>query len=269
MGLQRDEGPTGRQKFSQYQKVVALIFSLVQAFGELNFLRPFVSDYSPYWLFENTVVLATGAMILTFLANEIDKLKLGNGTSLFIFTNILSALPNTLGATLLQTSAKEPKNVAIFLGSFLATVLGIVYVQEAERKIPINYASRSTLGRSMGRTSYLPLKVNATGVLPIIFASSLLAVPASASRFSDNETIQKLGLALSPSSPLYTPYNIGLILFFNYFYTLLQFEPNEVAQNLKKSGASIPLIRPGKSTADYLEGTLVRMSVWGQFFLVF
>jgi preprotein translocase SecY subunit len=267
--LQRDEGPSGRQKFSQYQKIVTLLFSLVQAIGQLNSTRPFVTEFSLYWLLENSIVLAAGAMILTFAANEIDKFKLGNGTSILIFANILSSLPNSLGATLQQSMGNDPRNTVIFLTTFLVTVLGIVYVQEAERKIPINYASMysSTPTGTIGRSSYLPFKVNATGVMPIIFASSLLALPSTVARFSDNDLIQKFALSLSPNNFLYTCYDVGLIFFFNYFYTLLQFDPYEVADNLKKSGASLPAVRPGKATAKYLEGTLVRMSVLGSAFL--
>lgn len=266
--IQRDEGPAGRQKFSQYQKILTLVFALAQGSGQLNYLRPLVSDFSTYWLFENTMALATGALILTFFANEIDKLKLGNGTSILIFANILSSMPTFLGTTLLDLKAAEINKWGDLL-LFISTILGIVYVQEAERKIPINYASRysGSINGAMGRTSYLPFKVNATGVMPIIFASSLLSLPATVSRFANNDFIQKVAVSLSPDRPLYTAYNVGLIFLFNYFYTFIQFEPNEVAENLNKSSASIPAVRPGKATAEYLEGVLIRMSVLGSVFL--
>lgn len=129
-------------------------------------------------------------MILVQLADEISKLKLGNGTSILIYANILSSIPTSVGATLESSAASEPKNIAIFATALFITTLGIVYVQEAERKIPINYASRYTSAESLSGQSYLPFKVNATGVMPIIFASSLLALPASVARFSDSEGIR-------------------------------------------------------------------------------
>jgi preprotein translocase SecY subunit len=267
--MQMYEGPAGRQKFSLYQKILTVFIALFQAFGQLNYIRPFVTEFSLGWLCENSVALATGTIILTFLSNEIDKLKLGNGTSFLIFTNILSSLPTSLGSSIQYSLLEDPRSSLIFFSFFLITILGIVYVQEAERKIPINYANRysETTIAYLGRTSYLPFKVNATGVMPIILASSLLALPATLSRYSDNEFIEKLAFSVGTQSNLYSPYNFGLIFLFNYFYTFIQFEPNEVADNLKKSGACVPTMRPGKTTALFLEGTLARMSLIGSTFL--
>lgn len=267
--LQKDEGPTGRKTFYFYQKVVTLFLALIQAVGELNYIRPFVSGFSPFWLLENSIVLATGAIILTFLANEIDKLKLGNGTSILIFANILSSQAYALGNLPRLLSFDNSKEFFIYFGVFFVTVLGIAYVQEAERKIPINYAYRNseTTSGNIGSTYYLPFKVNATGVMPIILSSSVLALPATISRYGDNEILKRLALNFSPASPLYTPYNVAFIFLFNYFYTFIQFDANEVAENLKKSGASIPKMRPGKNTAEFLEGTLTRMSFVGSLFL--
>merc|ERR1712118_560484 len=133
----------------------------------------------------------------------------------------------------------------------------------------INYATRTseTIVKKMGRSYYLPFKVNATGVMPIILSTSVLGFPAIVSRYSNSEILQKLALSFSPTSPLYTPYNVAFIFLFNYFYTFIQFDAKEVAENLKKSGASIPKTRPGKTTAEFLEGTLIRMSFIGSLFL--
>lgn len=267
--LNRDEGPSGRNKFYLYQKILTLILALIQAVGELNYIRPFVSEFNFNWLFENTVVLATGAIILTFLSNEIDRLKLGNGTSILIFSNILSTQSFTLGISLNQLTYNNFKEYFLYVIAFVVTVFGISYVQEAERKIPIFYANRSSdvITRKMGQNYHLPFKVNATGVMPIILSSSLLAFPATVSRFTNNELLQKLALSFSPASPLYTPYSVVFIFLLNYFYTFIQFNTDEIAENLKKSGASIPQIRPGKSTAEFLDGTLIRMSFIGSLFL--
>jgi preprotein translocase SecY subunit len=267
--LQMD-GPLGRQRFTQYQKAITLIFALIQALGLLNYLGPFVTDFNAIWLLENTVVLATGAMLLTFLSSVVDQIQLGNGTSILIFINILSSLTGSLPSKsfIIDEDLLSIRLVGI-LGAFLFTLIGIVYVQEAERKIPINYATRYSKrdGFEMTSTSYLPFKVNATGVMPIILSSSILSLPITISRFYRNDFFQKLALNLSPSSPFYLPYTVGLIFLFNYFYTLLQFQPKEVADNLKKAGASIPNTRPGLATSEFLEGTLSRMSVLGSAFL--
>jgi preprotein translocase SecY subunit len=254
--LQKDEGPAGRRNFSLYQKLVTLVLALVQAVGELTFIKPFVSEFNLYWLFENSVVLATGTIIISFLSNEIDKLRFGSGSSILIFANIISTKSYLLSTVLNQGSGSNPGEVSIYLVVLFLTILGIAYVQEAERKIPINYASRNseTAARSIGNTYYLPFKVNATGVMPIILSSSLLSLPATISRFGKNEVLEKLALSFSPTSSLYTPYNVVFIFLLNYFYTFIQFDTNDVAENLKKSGASIPRMRPGKSTAQFLEG---------------
>lgn len=267
--IQKDEGPSGRRTFSLYQKLVTLVLALVQAIGELSFIRPFVSEFNSYWLFENSVALATGAIIISFLSNEIDKLRFGNGTSILIFANIISTKSYLLSTVLNQGSDSNPGEISIYLFALFLTILGIAYVQEAERKIPINYASRNseTATRRIGNTYYLPFKVNATGVMPIILSSSLLSLPATISRFGGNEALEKLALSFSQTSSLYTLYNVAFIFLLNYFYTFIQFDTNDVAENLKKSGASIPKMRPGKSTAQFLEGTLIRMSLIGSFFL--
>ncbi|CAG9462332.1 unnamed protein product [Pedinophyceae sp. YPF-701] len=265
--LQREEGPQGRAKFKLYQKLAALAFAFLQAFGQLNYCRPFVDDFSTQWLLENSFVLAAGAMCLTFIADEIDKKKLGNGTSILIFANIVSALPSSLGSTLAQVQERgDYGSLGVFGGAFLLTCLGIVYVQEAERKIPINYANRFKAG-ALARSAYLPFKVNATGVMPVIFSTSLLALPATLSRFTTVPALQEFAAAMSPAGSLYVPANVFFIVLFNYFYTFLQFEPKDVADNLKKQGASLAGVRPGRQTADFITDTLARMSVLGSVFL--
>jgi preprotein translocase SecY subunit len=266
--LSRDEGVSGRRKFLQYQKLLTLFFSIILAYGQLNYIQPFVTESSAYWLLENSIVLATGAIILTFLSDEIDKLKLGNGTSILIFSNILSAIPLFSEFRSDQIFENLFKNILILLGLFILTILGIVYVQEAEMKIPINYTSRlSTKLTQINTKSYLPLKVNATGVMPIIFASSILALPEALSQLTDNKFFKNLSITLNNSNSVYTFYTLLFIFLFNYLYTLLQLDPDAVSDNLKKSGASISAIRPGKTTIRYLERKLVLMSILGSAFL--
>jgi protein transport protein SEC61 subunit alpha len=266
--LQKEEGEAGRRQFAQYQRYGALGFALVQAVGQCLYLRPFVDDFSVGWLAASSLSLTAGAMVLVWLGETLTELKLGNGTSLLIFVNILSALPLSAGQTLKQASdAGNTAGLAAFGLAFLAITAGIVYVQEAERKIPIAYASRYAAASGLAKSSYLPFKVNSAGVMPIIFASSLLALPATLSRLTGSPALDGLVTALGPGGGAYLPVNVALIAFFNYFYTFLQLEPGDVADQLKKQGASIPGVRPGVATREYITGVLERLSLLGSAFL--
>eukprot|EP01026_Neomeris_dumetosa_P047734 TRINITY_DN4108_c0_g1_i1.p1 TRINITY_DN4108_c0_g1~~TRINITY_DN4108_c0_g1_i1.p1 ORF type:complete len:230 (-),score=11.65 TRINITY_DN4108_c0_g1_i1:23-712(-) len=158
------EGPQGRARFQFYQKLAALTFALVQAVGQLTFIRPFVEDFNPQWFGESVLTLTAGAMLLVQVAETITELKLGNGTSVLIFTNIASALPTSVGAAVQQSAQSGNSNLGVYFTTAFVTTLGIVYVQEAERKIPINYASRYKTANTLAEQSYLPFKVNASGI---------------------------------------------------------------------------------------------------------
>lgn len=262
--LQREEGAQGRAQFQYYQKLGAFVFAVVQAIGQLSYIRPFVEDWSPLWLMENTAALVAGAMALVYIADTISELKLGNGTSVLIFANIASAIPSSVGQMAAQNAGDDPSNIVVYLVAFFLTTMGIIYVQEAERRIPVNYANRTT---ARGADPYLPFKVNATGVMPLIFASSLLALPTAIARYTDNVIIDDIAREIGPNGALYLPFSIGLIIFFNYYYTFLQLDPKDLAEQLKRSGAAVPAIRPGRQTAEYVANTLTRMSVLGSVFL--
>ena len=264
--LQREEGPQGRARFTLYQKLAALAFAVVQSTGQLTYIRPYVDDWSLDWLAGGVLTLTTGAMILVHVADTITELKLGNGTSILIFANIASALPSSVGAAFTQASTSQEANLSIYATAFMLTTMGIVYVQDAERQIPMTYASRYRAG-SLQRQAYLPFKVNATGVMPVIFSSSLLAVPSALARYAHSPAVEKAAAALSPGGSLYLPSNVALIVAFNYLYTFLQLDPKELSEQLKRQGASIPGVRPGRNTADYITKTLNRMSVLGSAFL--
>ena len=247
----------------------ALAFAIVQAVGQCLYVRPFVEDFTPMWLFEQSCALTAGAMILMYIGELLNEIKLGNGTSLLIFSNIVSALPSSIGqtVTLAQQKGDAESVLPVFFGAFALTTLGIVYVQEAERKIPMNYSTRFNAG-GLAKSSYLPFKVNSAGVMPIIFASSLLALPATLTRFTDNGAVVGVARFLSPGGGAgYVPVNVALICFFNYFYTFLQLEPKDVAEQLKRQGASIPGVRPGAATRDYITRVLERLSLLGSVFL--
>lgn len=264
--LQREEGPQGRARFTLYQKLAALVFAVVQAVGQLSYIRPYVDDWSPEWLASGVLILTAGAVILVHVADTITELKLGNGTSVLIFANIASALPSSVGGALTQAATNEQANLAVYALAFFLTTLGIVYVQDAERQIPITYASRYRAG-SLQRQAYLPFKVNATGVMPVIFSSSLLALPSAAAKYINTPAVDNAAAALAPGGPLYLPTNVALIVAFNYLYTFLQLDPKELSEQLKRQGASIPSVRPGRNTAEYITKTLDRMSVLGSGFL--
>ncbi|KAL0453627.1 UNVERIFIED_CONTAM: Preprotein translocase subunit SCY1, chloroplastic [Sesamum latifolium] len=264
--LQKREGEAGRKKVLQYTRYASVGFAVVQAIGQVLYLRPYVNDFSTQWVLSSVILLTLGSVFTTYIGERITDLKLGNGTSLLIFTNIISYLPASFGRTVAQ--AFQDGNYVGLVGliiSFFLLVLSIVYVQEAERKIPLNYASRYTSGAGgLSKSAYLPFKVNSSGVMPIIFSTSSLALPGTLARFTGLSFLKKAAVGLNPGGSFYLPTNILLIAFFNYYYTFLQLDPDDVSEQMKRQGASIPLVRPGKSTAVFIKR---RISVLGSAFL--
>ncbi|KAE8806628.1 preprotein translocase subunit SECY, chloroplastic [Hordeum vulgare] len=267
--LQKKEGEAGRKKILQYTRYASVGFAIAQAIGQVLFLRPYVNDFSTEWVLTSVTLLTLGSVFTTFLGETISELKLGNGTSLLIFTSIISYLPASFGRTVAEGfQAGNYVGLLTIILSFFFLVLGIVYVQEAERKIPLNYASR--YGSRTGgpqRSAYLPFKVNSSGVMPIIFSTSSLALPATLARFTGLDFLKKAAIALTPGGSFYLPTNVLLIAFFNYYYTFLQLDPDDLSEQLKRTGASIPLVRPGKNTAAFIKTVLSRISVLGSAFL--
>ncbi|KAL8206344.1 hypothetical protein R6Q57_009895 [Mikania cordata] len=266
--LQKREGEAGRKKILQYTRYASVGFAVVQAIGQALFLRPYVDDFSTQWVLSSVVLLTLGSVFTTFIGERITDLKLGNGTSLLIFTSIISYLPASFGRTVAE--AFQDGNylgLAAIIFSFILLVLSIVYVQEAERKIPLNYASRYNRTGGLQKSAYLPFKVNSSGVMPIIFSTSSLALPATLARFTGLNVLKNAAVSLNPGGAFYLPTNIILIGFFNYYYTFLQLDPDDVSEQLKRQGASIPLVRPGKSTAAFIRTVLSRISVLGSVFL--
>ncbi|KAJ7979524.1 Preprotein translocase subunit SECY, chloroplastic [Quillaja saponaria] len=302
--LQRREGEAGRKKILQYTRYASVGFSIVQAIGQVLYLRPYVNDFSTQWILSSITLLTLGSVLTTYIGKRISDLKLGNGTSLLIFTSIISYLPASFGRTIAQVFQDGNYiGLAAIIVSFILLVLGIVYVQEAERKIPLNYVSSTPaeledfkslltyllrprfqlenfklecLGRGFlevapgaggSNGSEYTLMVNGSGVMPIIFSTSSLALPGTLARFTGLTALKKAALALNPGGSFYLTTNILLIAFFNYYYTFLQLDPDDVSEQLKCQGASIPLVRTGKSTATYIKTVLGRISVLGSAFL--
>ena len=285
--LQKDEGEAGRRKISQYTRIVAGVWAVIQSVGiAAGVLGPYATNgVNPIFIAETALALAAGSMFVMWISELITERGIGNGASLLIFINIVSSLPKTVGQTLelAQTGGRETVGkVVILLLIFLVMIVGIVFVQEGSRRIPI-ISARRQVGKRLyrERTSYLPLQLNQGGVMPIIFASSVLIVPASLAGFARSggekgfwapvgQALNQVANYLNPNGPapwFYVLVYLLLIVFFSYFYASLIVNPVDMSQNLKKMGASIPGIRPGKATSDYVEKVLNRLTFLGAIFL--
>jgi len=275
--LQKNEGEAGRRKIAQITRYVALGWAIAQSTAvTVGLLRPYAIDNDIWFVVETVIALTAGSMFIMWISEVITERGIGNGASLLIFVNIVAILPRTLGQTIqfAQKGGQETiAQVVILLLVFLVMIVGIVFIQEGTRRIPIISAKRQ-VGRRLyrERTSYLPLRVNQSGVMPIIFASALLILPTSlAGFFQGNGTIsqvfQQVATIMRPGTWVYVGVYLALIIFFSYFYTSLITNPVDMSQNLKKMGASVPGIRPGKATTTYLEGVLNRLTLLGALFL--
>jgi preprotein translocase subunit SecY len=283
--LQKNEGEAGRRKISQMTRYVALGWAVVQGIGIALWVQRYATTPGILFIAETALALTAGSMFVMWLSELVTERGIGNGASLLIFVNIVAVLPKTLGQTieLAQTGGRETVGkVVILLLVFLVMIVGIVFVQEGTRRIPI-ISARRQVGRRLyrERTSYLPLRLNQGGVMPIIFASAVLIIPASLAQFTAgnagkgflqpvNQALVQIQNYLNPNGPTPWVYVIAylvLILFFSYFYASLIVNPVDMAQNLKKMGASIPGIRPGRATSEYVERVLNRLTFLGAIFL--
>ena len=271
----KKEGESGRRKISQYTRYGALLFASIQAVAITTGLLAqlaFEANFSFY--FTAFVSLVTGAMFLMWLGEQITERGVGNGISLLIFAGIVAGLPAAIGQSLEQAAEGQIPPLALFVVAVIAAaVIGVVvFVERAQRRITVNYAPRQQ-GRKMyqGQSSHLPLKVNMAGVIPAIFASSFLLFPASLGQwFGQNEGMEwmaDLALILGPGQPLYILVFATLIVAFCFFYTSLVFNPKEIADNLRRSGAFIPGIRPGEQTAKYIDGVITRLTMFGAVYI--
>ena len=278
--LQKNEGEAGRRKISQYTRYVAFGWAVIQSVGlTVGLLRGSAINYGLIFIVQTVLAITAGSMFVMWISELITERGIGNGASLLIFVNIVATLPQTLGQTIeyAQSGGRESITaVVLLLLVFLVMIVGIVFVQEGTRRIPI-ISARRQVGKRLyrERTSYLPLRLNQGGVMPIIFASAVLILPATLGGFaSNNEALGGLGTvliqvsnALRPGTWVYTIAYSLMIFFFSYFYASLIVNPEDVSKNLKKMGSSIPGIRPGKKTEQYLEGVLNRLTFLGAIFL--
>ena len=267
----KKEGEAGRRKLSQYTRYGALFFATVQAIAITTGLLAQLSfNPNASFYFTAIVSLVTGAMFLMWLGEQITERGVGNGISLLIVAGIGAGLPSAVGQSLEQVAEGQIQPLALFVVCILAAVViaAVVFVERAQRRITVNYAPRQQ-GRKMfqGQSSHLPLKVNMAGVIPAIFASSFLLFPASLGQwFGQNEGYEFLAdiaLVLGPGQPLNVLLFTILIVAFCFFYTSLVFNPREISENLRRSGAFIPGIRPGEQTATYVDNVMTRLTMFG------
>jgi preprotein translocase subunit SecY len=281
MAAVKKEGQAGQRKLTQWTRYFTLVLAIFQGFGAATAFQNQGVALHPGWQFVmiGTVTLASGTMFLMWLGEQITERGIGNGISMIILSGIVAGLPAAIGGTLEQVRSGEMNPAfAILLVLLIAAVTAFcVFVERAQRRIPVNYAKRQ-VGRKMyaGQTSHLPFKMNMSGVIPPIFASSLLLFPATlASFFAAGATgegtwqvaLQNIAAALGYGQPLHILIYAALIIFFCFFYTALVFNSRETAENLKKGGAFIPGIRPGQQTAEYIDKVLTRLTVWGALYV--
>ena len=273
----KKEGEAGRKKINQYTRYGTVVLAAFQAYGiavGLESQPGIVHDPGVFFRFVTMVTLVGGTLLLMWLGEQITARGVGNGVSLIIFAGIVAALPNALVKTLElgRTGALSALFIIALAVGVMVVVAVVVFVETAQRRIVVQYPKRQVGNRmSGGEASHLPLKINTSGVIPPIFASSLLLFPATIASFQGNVGepgwVQWIATYLGHGQPLYLLAYVGLIVFFCFFYTTVVFNPTDTADNLKKNGGFVPGIRPGKNTAEYLEYILNRLTVIGALYL--
>jgi preprotein translocase subunit SecY len=275
IGKLAKEGEAGRKKIIRYTRYGTVVISAIQSFGIAVGLEGMARGafiQNPGWSFRilTMITLTSGTAFIMWLGEQITERGIGNGISLIIFAGIVARLPNAVVSTFRLVKAGEISLFfVIFLMLIMIAVIGvIVFMERGQRKIPVQYAKR-VVGRKVygGQSTHLPLKINTSGVIPPIFASSIIMFPATVAGFIAVPWVQSFAKQLSFGSALYTILYVGLIFFFSYFYTAIIFNPVDIADNLKKYGGYIPGIRPGQKTSEYIYRVLTRLTFVGAFYL--
>ena len=271
-----EEGLEGRKKLTSITRYMTVVLAVIQALGlTLGLFRRAVANQNAFNFIVITLIRVAGTTFLMWLGEQINEYGIGNGISLLIFGGIIARIPSEINniRTSYQAGTTSFVSLLLFIAFAIVIIVAIIAVQQATRRIPVQYAKR-VVGRKTygGQSTHIPLKVNAGGVIPIIFALSILQFPLTLMYFfPDSAFYDFCNKYLSPSGNpgvwIYSVLNIVLILFFNYFYTAITFKPDEIAKNMKQQGGFIPGIRPGKATVDYLTNTMNRISVVGAIFL--
>lgn len=274
--LYTEEGEAGRAKFTQYTRMLTLPLAILQAFGFLSLLESqgVIGDLSTFAFATNIVLVVAGSMLLMWIGEMVTEFGIGNGVSIIIFAGIVATLPTTASQLLFGFNTSQ---LPLFVGfAFVAALVmyAVVIMTEAERPVPITYAKQSRGGQTYGGTStYLPLRINQAGVIPIIFALSVLLFPQmlvnilASFNISGIDRVSEALLAFFNNQPLYALIYFALVVLFTFFYTAVTFDPNNVARNLQRNGAFVPGIRPGGQTAEYLGTVVTRLTLVGALFL--
>ena len=277
----KKEGESGRRKISQYTRRFTLVLAIFQSIGIAIALQSqqagavqVVINPGTQFVFVAALTLVTGTMFLMWLGEQVTERGIGNGISIIIFAGIVAGLPQAIGGTLelARTGEMNFLTVAVLFALAIAVTAFVVFVERGQRRITVNYAKRQQ-GRTMyaGQTSHLPLKVNMAGVIPPIFASSIILFPATISGWFGNTEglgwLKDISTTLSPGQPIYVLLYASAIIFFCFFYTALVFNPKDTADNLKKSGAFIPGIRPGEQTVRYIDSVMTRLTAGGALYI--
>ncbi len=271
------EGTEGRKKIAQYTRYLTVLLAVVQAIGvSIGLFRQALVSTDVFSVTVIVLVLTAGTAFLMWLGEQINEHGIGNGISLIIFAGIIARLPSAIQEiwVKLQEGSMSVVTLIVFVVFCVVVIVGIIEVQQGQRRIPVQYAKR-VVGRKMygGQATHIPLKVNQAGVIPVIFAMSFLQFPLTITYFmnSDSGAVAWIEKWLSPTGTpgvwVYAAFNVVLIIFFTYFYTSVTFNPVEVAQNMKANGGFIPGIRPGKATVEYLNRVMTRITFVGAVFL--
>ena len=271
----RKEGESGRRQVNQYTRYLTVAISLVQGMGiSVALSAQGIALYGgPAFYFVATLSFVTGSVFLMWLGEQVTEHGIGNGISVLICVSIISAIPSIIGQSAELARQGEINIFILLMMTFmvLALVAFIVFVERGQRRIPLHYANRTASGITQKQSSHLPLKVNTAGVIPAIFASSLLLVPGSIGQwFGTSPTMgwmQEMALLFAPGTTLYSLLFGAGVIFFCFFYTALVFNPDDVANNLKRSNAYVPGIRPGGQTANYIEKVLTRLTLFGSLYI--
>lgn len=275
--IAKEEGAAGRKKVTQWTRYATVLITVVQGFGLAAMLEgmtspdgsPMVPDPGAMFRFVTIITMTAGTILIMWLGEQITAKGIGNGISLIIFSGIVAGIPTALMHTYSFAGDTIPYVLLPLIAIFMLVVMGaIIFVERAQRRIPVHYAKRQQ-GRKMygGQTTHLPLRLNTAGVIPPIFAGSLLVFPATLAQFSENPWLRDMSQWFSPSSVLYNILYAALIVFFCYFYTAIIFDPKDIAENLKKQGGFVPGIRPGDKTREYIDNVLTRITLWGAIYI--
>jgi preprotein translocase subunit SecY len=274
--LYQEEGEAGRARFSQYTRFLTLPVAVIQGISFLLILQRegIMPGLSAFQFGTNLLVIVAGSILLMWIGELITEFGLGNGVSVLIFAGIVSRLPRDISQALFSFTPGQIPTYIAFFAAAVAIVAAVVLVTEAERPVPVTYAKRVRGGKLFGGTStYLPLRLNQAGVIPIIFALSLLLIPQMAATFFSTSAhplvahIASVALGLFQNLGVYGAFYFILVFLFTYFYTAVTFDPHQIAENLQKNGAFIPGVRPGASTVEYLGRVITRITFVGALFL--